>query len=358
MSFLDEKINEQRFWESIADGYLRTIVDGESLGRLETILEREKSMLREQLDKIKVVESLETLGFRTTLDHPTSVDELYVPSAIRIDEDGDRRICHGGVCIAPNFTVIENETQREVMFNAVFSTPGGEIQTIAEAFDGVSSQTNRQWRTTQPSVIRSQNVQNVKNQSRYSFSAMFRHCIFGDAGDESDVQVEVIPTENSRRSRVNQANNQTVGQASTTKRKKAPPKKSNGGNNGGNDGGDGPGPDDEAGPSNRFFQSEPKPKKPKVWTLETRLASVHLPNEGEMPFIPRKGYNPKEELPKRSNGCYVDKFDNEWGKGRSITPGEAYEWDVQLSPRGKRLFGHLSRSGNHLNVSWTGKITH
>ncbi len=56
----------------------------------------------------------------------------------------------------------------------------------------------------------------------------------------------------------------------------------------------------------------------------------------------------------------MDKFDNIWTKGPSRTKGEAFEWDVQLSKRGKEKIGWLSHDANkgHVNVSLKGKVTH
>ncbi|WP_349826528.1 polymorphic toxin type 17 domain-containing protein [Brenneria populi] len=45
-------------------------------------------------------------------------------------------------------------------------------------------------------------------------------------------------------------------------------------------------------------------------------------------------------------------------KGPSRTQGQAFEWDVQLSERGKAQLGWANRDGKHLNVSLDGKITH
>ena len=51
---------------------------------------------------------------------------------------------------------------------------------------------------------------------------------------------------------------------------------------------------------------------------------------------------------------------NIWTKGPSRTKGEAFEWDVQLSKRGKEKIGWLSHDANkgHVNVSLKGKVTH
>lgn len=41
-----------------------------------------------------------------------------------------------------------------------------------------------------------------------------------------------------------------------------------------------------------------------------------------------------------------------------LIKGEPFEWDVQLSKKGKEQLGHLSRDSKHINVSLKGKITH
>ncbi|WP_227123180.1 polymorphic toxin type 17 domain-containing protein [Kosakonia oryzae] len=49
---------------------------------------------------------------------------------------------------------------------------------------------------------------------------------------------------------------------------------------------------------------------------------------------------------------------NEWVKGPSRAAGQAFEWDVQLSPKGKTPLGWATRYGSHLNISLDGRITH
>ncbi|WP_420493130.1 polymorphic toxin type 17 domain-containing protein [Serratia marcescens] len=63
-------------------------------------------------------------------------------------------------------------------------------------------------------------------------------------------------------------------------------------------------------------------------------------------------------MEKGPNKGYMDRFDNEWTKGPSRTKGQPFEWDVQLSDKGKAQLGWASRDGKHLNVSLDGKITH
>lgn len=100
-------------------------------------------------------------------------------------------------------------------------------------------------------------------------------------------------------------------------------------------------------------------------TTKSRLKDQQLPTEGKIRFVPREDYTPSNPLNKGVNKGFYDRFGNEWKKGPSRTPGEPFEWDVQLSQKGKqqlghlsRDVGHLSRDGKHINVSLKGKITH
>jgi RHS repeat-associated protein len=99
----------------------------------------------------------------------------------------------------------------------------------------------------------------------------------------------------------------------------------------------------------------------RVWTINGRLKSaggVGLPQQGRIRYVPPKGYDPRNPLPRGPNNGYVDRFGNEWVKGPSRTAGEPVEWDVQLSPTGQAQLGWASRDGSHLNVSLEGRITH
>ncbi len=96
----------------------------------------------------------------------------------------------------------------------------------------------------------------------------------------------------------------------------------------------------------------------RAWTPKARINAAQLPNEGKMRFIPPKNYHPSIPLQKGPNGGYIDKFENEWIKGPSRTPGQPFEWDVQLSPLGRKQLGWATRDGSHLNVSLDGRITH
>ncbi|WP_035774752.1 polymorphic toxin type 17 domain-containing protein, partial [Asaia astilbis] len=88
-----------------------------------------------------------------------------------------------------------------------------------------------------------------------------------------------------------------------------------------------------------------------------RIKDAGLPTEGKIRFVPPKWWKPSENLPKKG-GAFRDKFNNLWKKGPSRTAGEPYEWDVQLSPQGKKQLGWATRDGSHANVSLDGKITH
>lgn len=96
----------------------------------------------------------------------------------------------------------------------------------------------------------------------------------------------------------------------------------------------------------------------KAWTKKGTLKYHKLPIAGKVRFIPPKNWIPTNDLPRGPNGGILDKFDNEWLSGGSKTDGQEFEWDVQLSRKGKRQLGHFSKSGNHINVSLDGKITH
>jgi filamentous hemagglutinin len=102
-------------------------------------------------------------------------------------------------------------------------------------------------------------------------------------------------------------------------------------------------------------QPNPGPAKP---SIKGRLKNAQLPTEGRIRFVPPNGYSPTNPLLRGPNGGYIDKFGNEWVRGPSRTPGEPFEWDVQLSQTGKNQLGWLSRDETHINVSLHGEITH
>ncbi|MGB5980999.1 MAG: polymorphic toxin type 17 domain-containing protein, partial [Nonlabens sp.] len=87
------------------------------------------------------------------------------------------------------------------------------------------------------------------------------------------------------------------------------------------------------------------------------LKKAKLPNLGKIRFVPRAADLKNGKL-LRQDGGYIDKFGNVWKKGPSRTEGQDFEWDVQLSKKGKEQLGHLSSDGEHLNISLDGKVTH
>ncbi|MFE4752439.1 polymorphic toxin type 17 domain-containing protein [Streptomyces mirabilis] len=100
------------------------------------------------------------------------------------------------------------------------------------------------------------------------------------------------------------------------------------------------------------------------WTIKARMRAAGpgeeygLPNQGRIRYVPPKGYNPVNPLPRGRNGGYVDRFGNEWTVGPSRTEGHPFEWDVQLSRQGREKIGWLSRDNRHVNVDPFGEVTH
>ncbi len=94
-------------------------------------------------------------------------------------------------------------------------------------------------------------------------------------------------------------------------------------------------------------------KNPK-WLAKVK--NMGLPTDGPIVFVPPKRWNPKNPLRTSDKKGFLDAFGNEWRKGPSRTPGQAWEWDVV--PRGNSSLKNLSRDGSHLNVSLGGKVTH
>ena len=93
-------------------------------------------------------------------------------------------------------------------------------------------------------------------------------------------------------------------------------------------------------------------------SIKGRLKEAELPIKGKIRFVPDKDYNPARPLERGDQKGYLDKFGNEWIKGPSRTQGQPFEWDVQLSRKGKSNLDWVSRDGEHINVSLDGKITH
>lgn len=94
------------------------------------------------------------------------------------------------------------------------------------------------------------------------------------------------------------------------------------------------------------------------WSTKGRIKYVELPTQGKIRFVPDSNYSSTNPLPKGPNNSYLNKFGNEWVKGPSRTAGQAFEWDVQLSPKGKAQLGWATRDGSRLNISLDGGVTH
>lgn len=80
--------------------------------------------------------------------------------------------------------------------------------------------------------------------------------------------------------------------------------------------------------------------------IDKILKDKNLPTKGDVNFEPPKNWNPSEPMQRGGQRGYMDKYGREWTQGPSRTKGENFEWDVQL------------KNGEHLNVDWSGKITH
>ena len=92
------------------------------------------------------------------------------------------------------------------------------------------------------------------------------------------------------------------------------------------------------------------------------IKDAELPTQGSIRYVPPKDLKPAEglpEVPVRGGKIgYRDRFGNIWVAGPSRTPGQNFEWDVQLSNKGREQIGWLTRDGSHANVSLDGRITH
>lgn len=96
----------------------------------------------------------------------------------------------------------------------------------------------------------------------------------------------------------------------------------------------------------------------KAWTIKGHLKAAQLPIRGKIRYVPPEGYTPGRPLPRGPNGGYLDRFGNEWLKGPSRTPGQPFEWDVQIGKDATPGFRALSKDGRHVNVSLDGEVTH
>jgi hypothetical protein len=73
----------------------------------------------------------------------------------------------------------------------------------------------------------------------------------------------------------------------------------------------------------------------KVWAKTARLKDAQLPNQGHIRFVPPRNWDGSTPIPRGPNKGFLDRFGNEWTRGPSRTQGQAFEWDVQLSPTGR-----------------------
>lgn len=88
-----------------------------------------------------------------------------------------------------------------------------------------------------------------------------------------------------------------------------------------------------------------------------RLKKARLPVEGPFHFTPEAGWDPRNPIKRNKEKMgYVDDSGNVWCKGPSRTPGQPFEWDVQLSPRSK--WHKFSKDGRHINVTLDGRLSH
>ncbi|MGQ0521226.1 MAG: polymorphic toxin type 17 domain-containing protein [Actinomycetota bacterium] len=91
------------------------------------------------------------------------------------------------------------------------------------------------------------------------------------------------------------------------------------------------------------------PPPPPAPTTDQRLDKARLPHgdDAEYAFVPDKTWHPTEPLHwDHDRRGYRDAKGNIWRKGRSITPGDPFEWDVQ------------QKDGSHINVDLRGRISH
>jgi filamentous hemagglutinin len=88
-----------------------------------------------------------------------------------------------------------------------------------------------------------------------------------------------------------------------------------------------------------------KAKRPAP-TVEEVLKKHLLPSSGPERFVPPKNWHPSQPLHRGAQKGFMDDKGREYKKGPPRTPGQHFEWDVQLP------------GGGHLNVDWDGNITH
>jgi RHS repeat-associated protein len=93
-------------------------------------------------------------------------------------------------------------------------------------------------------------------------------------------------------------------------------------------------------------------------SIKFRIKRAQLPHRGKIRYVPPENYTPTMPLPRGPRGGYIDRFGNEWVKGSSRTPGQAFEWDVQLGRNCTPGMRAISPDGDHVNVSLDGEVTH
>jgi hypothetical protein len=82
---------------------------------------------------------------------------------------------------------------------------------------------------------------------------------------------------------------------------------------------------------------------------------------GKYRFRPEKGAKQLTTVPTRAGKAYVDRFGNVWKQGPyhgDPSKGFTMEWDVQLSPQGKTMWGGAAKGKDYINVAPDGTISH
>lgn len=110
-----------------------------------------------------------------------------------------------------------------------------------------------------------------------------------------------------------------------------------------------------------------------AWSIRSRLreAGTHgLPGgthtHGPYRYLPPRGYNPVNALPRGQSGAYLDRFGNEWEQGpahgKAAAEGFSREWDVELSVAGIQRWGKAAKKGMgakpYVNVTPDGFLSH
>lgn len=96
-------------------------------------------------------------------------------------------------------------------------------------------------------------------------------------------------------------------------------------------------------------------------SIRSLIKEAELPLKGKIRYVPPKKFDIANGLPHKvteRGRAYIDRFDNVWKRGNPRTKGQNHEWDVQLSDRGVKQLGWMTRDNTHLNVSLDGRVTH